>query len=42
MTILARRDAGWMGEIFRFLGLSVGRIINDTSYVFDKEYEETR
>lgn len=37
---LARRDAGWMGEIFTFLGLQVGAIINDNSFVFDKGYEE--
>lgn len=36
---LARRDAGWMGDIFDFLGLTVGVIINnDTSFVFDKDY----
>ncbi len=28
---LARRDAEWMGEIYRFLGLSVGTIIHDMS-----------
>ncbi len=37
---LARRDAGWMGEIFNFLGMSVGAIINDNSYLFDKDHEE--
>jgi preprotein translocase subunit SecA len=26
---LARRDAEWMGKIYRFLGLSVGKIIHD-------------
>jgi preprotein translocase subunit SecA len=26
---LARRDAGWMGEVHRFLGLSVGVIVHD-------------
>lgn len=26
---LARRDAEWMGPIYRFLGLSVGTIVND-------------
>jgi len=29
---LARRDAEWMGEIFRFLGLTVGCIQNQMSY----------
>ncbi|MBN1885623.1 MAG: preprotein translocase subunit SecA [Candidatus Krumholzibacteriota bacterium] len=28
---LARRDAEWMGEIYRFLGLSVGYLLNDMS-----------
>jgi preprotein translocase subunit SecA len=37
---LARRDAGWMGEIFTFLGLQVGAIINETSFVYDKDYRE--
>ncbi|MCG6860955.1 MAG: preprotein translocase subunit SecA [Chromatiaceae bacterium] len=43
---LARRDAEWMGKIYRFLGLSVG-VINSsggmgpdaTSYLYDPEYE---
>ena len=26
---LARRDAAWMGQIYRFLGLSVGAVVND-------------
>src|SRR5580698_6695412 len=26
---LARRDAGWMGSIYRFLGLSVGLVVPD-------------
>ncbi len=38
---LARRDAGWMGEVFAFLGLTVGTIINDASYIFDRKYEDT-
>ncbi|HZP55544.1 MAG TPA: preprotein translocase subunit SecA [Candidatus Saccharimonadales bacterium] len=36
---LAQRDAGWMGQIYNFLGLSVGVIIPDESYLFDPEYE---
>lgn len=35
---LAQRDAGWMGQIYNFLGLSVGIIIPDESYVYDPEY----
>jgi preprotein translocase subunit SecA len=36
---LAQRDAGWMGEIYNFLGLSVGVIIPDESFIYDPEYE---
>ncbi len=36
---LAQRDAGWNGPIYDFLGLSVGVIINDASYIYDAEYE---
>ena len=35
---LAQRDAGWNGEMFDFLGMSVGVIINDASFVYDKGY----
>jgi preprotein translocase subunit SecA len=38
---LARRDAQWMGPIFRFLGLSVGIITHDTSYLFEPGYPTT-
>lgn len=36
---LAQRDAGWMAQIYDFLGLSVGVIIPDQSYVYDAAYE---
>lgn len=36
---LAQRDAGWMGELYDFLGLSTGIIINDASFMFDKDYD---
>ncbi len=36
---LAQRDAGWNGPVYDFLGLSVGVIINNASFVYDKEYE---
>jgi preprotein translocase subunit SecA len=36
---LAQRDAGWMGQIYDFLGMSVGVIIPDESYVYDSRYE---
>ena len=35
---LAQRDAGWNGELFDFLGMSTGVIINDASFVYDKNY----
>ena len=35
---LAQRDAAWMGELYNFLGLQTGVIINDASFVFDPEY----
>jgi preprotein translocase subunit SecA len=38
---LARRDAQWMGPIYRFLGLSVGTITHDTSYLFEPGYPTT-
>ncbi len=36
---LAQRDAGWNGPVYDFLGMSVGVIINNASFVYDKEYE---
>ena len=36
---LAQRDAGWNGPIYDFLGVSVGVIINEASFVYDPEYE---
>jgi preprotein translocase subunit SecA len=35
---LARRDPQWMGPIFHFLGVSVGMITHDTSYIFEPGY----
>lgn len=32
---LARRDAVWMGQIYAFLGLSVGVVNNQSSYLYD-------
>ena len=37
---LARRDAGWMGVVFNFLGLSVSSIINQKSFIYDPEYND--
>jgi preprotein translocase subunit SecA len=38
---LARRDATWMGQIYNFLGLSIG-VINDqnNSFVYDPTHQE--
>ena len=38
---LAQRDAGWNGPIYDFLGLSVAVIINNASFIYDPEYENT-
>jgi preprotein translocase subunit SecA len=35
---LARRDPQWMGPIFHFLGVSVGMITHDASFVFEPGY----
>jgi preprotein translocase subunit SecA len=35
---LAQRDAGWMGQLYDFLGLRVGVIIADQSYIYDPKY----
>lgn len=35
---LAQRDAGWMASIYHFLGLQVGVIMPDHSFIYDPEY----
>ena len=35
---LARRDPQWMGPIFHFLGVSLGMITHDSSFVFEPGY----
>ena len=37
---LARRDAGWMGAIFDFLGMNVSSIISDASFIYDTKYTD--
>lgn len=37
---LARLHGGWMGEIYDFLGLSVGVIMPDASFIFDKKFDD--
>lgn len=39
---LAQRDAGWMGQIYNFLGLSVGVIIPDESFLYDHNFENKK
>lgn len=36
---LAQRDASWNGELFHFLGLSTGAIINDASFMYDPDFD---
>ena len=36
---LARRDTVWMGQIYDFLGLTIGCINHETSYVYDSQYK---
>ncbi len=35
---LARRDAAWMGQIYDYLGLSVGVVISGGSYIYDASH----
>jgi preprotein translocase subunit SecA len=35
---LAQRDAGWMGQVYNFLGLSVSVIIADESFIYDPTF----
>jgi preprotein translocase subunit SecA len=36
---LAQRDASEMGQLYHFLGLSTGVIINDASFIYDPEFD---
>jgi preprotein translocase subunit SecA len=35
---LAQRDAGWMGQVYHFLGLTAAVIMADHSYIYDPAY----
>ena len=35
---LAQRDAGWNAPVYDFLGMKVGVIINNASFIYDKDY----
>ncbi|MBI3620366.1 preprotein translocase subunit SecA [Candidatus Roizmanbacteria bacterium] len=39
---LARRDAGWMGAVFHFLGLKTAAIISDESFIFDPDFTDEK
>jgi preprotein translocase subunit SecA len=38
---LAKRDTQWMGPVYYFLGLSVGAIQHDISFIYDPSYYST-
>jgi preprotein translocase subunit SecA len=38
---LAQRDAGWMAQVYHFLGLTTGVIIGDASFVYDPDHKNT-
>lgn len=38
---LAQRDAGWMAGVYHFMGMSVGVIVAEHSYVYDPEFVNT-
>ncbi|HEX6488425.1 MAG TPA: preprotein translocase subunit SecA [Candidatus Dormibacteraeota bacterium] len=35
---LARRDAGWMAPVYHLLGMTVGIIVPDASFIYDPEF----
>ncbi|MSU55041.1 MAG: preprotein translocase subunit SecA [Candidatus Taylorbacteria bacterium] len=37
---LSRRDAAWMGQIYSFLGLSVGIVNHESSFIYDPKHTE--
>lgn len=39
---LSRRDAVWMGQIYSALGLSVGVINHESSFLYDKDHTENQ
>jgi preprotein translocase subunit SecA len=38
---LAQRDAGWMGQVYSFLGMKTGVIVGDHSYIYDADFTNT-
>jgi len=39
---LSRRDAVWMGQIFSFLGLTVGVINHESSFIYDRTHQAAK
>ena len=39
---LARRDGAWMGQVYNFLGLSVGVVTSAGAYIYDASHVDTR
>ncbi len=37
---LARRDAGWMGGVFEFLGMATSANISEKSFIYDSKFED--
>tara|TARA_B100000745_G_scaffold290355_1_gene229213 strand:- start:10115 stop:12604 length:2490 start_codon:yes stop_codon:yes gene_type:complete len=37
---LARRDAAWMGQVYHGLGMSIGVITSDGSYLYDPDHSD--
>jgi len=38
---LIQRDAGWMGELYHYLGLTTGVVINEQSFLFDPKFDNS-
>lgn len=38
---LAQRDAGWMGQVYNFLGMTTAVILADHSYIYDPTFTNT-
>ena len=36
---LAKRDCGWMGQVYNFLDIKTSTIIHDAAFLYDKEFE---
>jgi preprotein translocase subunit SecA len=36
---LAQRDAGWMGQVYHFLGMTTAVIVADKSFIFDPKFK---